>query len=517
MKRIFPILLIASFFSLTACSDWLEVLPNNEQVTGKYWKSKEDVEAVLASGYLYMRESVPTLIRWGELRGGTLYSNNNDDTPLQDFNMVPTEPICDYSVFYKIINMANSVLKYAPAVKDIDDTYHEAVMRSHLVEAYFLRAFSYFQLVRNYQEVPLVLEAYVTDEASYVLAKSDEATIVDQIKDDLLNALASGAAKETFEETWQTKGRATKWALYALMADVCLWDEDYDRCIAYSDSILTATAAFRPVFMQDPLRWFEMFYPGNSNESILELNWDNQTYGQRNNFGSYFALDAAARLKFTETAMQDFKDETALVMATDPTLDGRWGRTLMATYVHTSATPADYDKSAYYFVWKYKGTDVADRDNMRNAEDANFILYRVAEIMLMKAEALVMKGEGHWDAALAIINQLRTRASLPALVVTTSEVDELDMLMHVLHERQMEFVAEGKRWYDLLRFGRLQEYKYKEQFINLVVTSNQTTNPQWIRSVLKNEHAWFMPIPYSETQVNPLLKQNPYYANESTN
>ncbi len=93
MKRIFPILLIASFFSLTACSDWLEVLPNNEQVTGKYWKSKEDVEAVLASGYLYMRESVPTLIRWGELRGGTLYSNNNDDTPLQDFNMVPTEPI----------------------------------------------------------------------------------------------------------------------------------------------------------------------------------------------------------------------------------------------------------------------------------------------------------------------------------------------------------------------------------------------------------------------------------------
>lgn len=501
--------------TLAACNDWLEVLPNNEQVTGKYWKSKEDVEAVLTSGYLYMRESVPTMIRWGELRGGTLYSNNGADVPLQDFNMESTASICDYSVFYKIINMANSVLKYAPAVRDLDETYFEPVMKSHLVEAYFMRAFSYFQLVRNYGEIPLVLEAFVNDDASYTLAKSDEATIVAQIKADILTSLQSGAAKETYEEAWQTKGRATKWALYALMADVCLWDEDYDNCIAYSDSILKATASFRPVFMQDPLRWFDMFYPGNSNESIMELNWDNQTYGQKNNFGSYFSLDAGARLKYTETAMQAFKDETALVMTTDPTLDGRLGRTYMGSYVHSSTVVGDYDKANYFFVWKYKGTDVVDRENVRNADDANFILYRVAEVMLMKAEALIMKGQAHWDAALTIINQIRTRSSLPALVVETTEVDELDMLMLVMHERQMEFAGEGKRWYDLLRFGRLQQYKYKEQFINLVVEANQTTNPQWLRSVLKNEYAWYMPIPYSDLQVNPLLKQNPYYSTET--
>lgn len=267
--------------------------------------------------------------------------------------------------------------------------------------------------------------------------------------------------------------------------------------------------------MQDPLRWFDMFYPGNSNESIMELNWDNQTYGQKNNFGSYFSLDAGARLKYTETAMQAFKDETALVMTTDPTLDGRLGRTYMGSYVHSSTVVGDYDKANYFFVWKYKGTDVVDRENVRNSDDANFILYRVAEVMLMKAEALIMKGQAHWDAALTIINQIRTRSSLPALVVETTEVDELDMLMLVMHERQMEFAGEGKRWYDLLRFGRLQQYKYKEQFINLVVEANQTTNPQWLRSVLKNEYAWYMPIPYSDLQVNPLLKQNPYYSTET--
>lgn len=511
MKRYLYPLLIALMTTLVSCNDWLEVLPNNEQVTGKYWKSKEDVEAVLSSGYLYMRQAVPKMILWGELRGGTLYSNNGADIPLQDFNLLPTDGICDYGVFYKVINMANSVLKYAPGVRNIDQTYFQPVLNAHLVEAYFLRAFSYFQLVRNYKEVPLVLEAYVNDDASYTIAKSDEATIIAQIKADILTALGSGAAKETYEETWQTKGRATKWSLYALMADVCLWNEDYDACIAYCDSILTATAAFRPVFMQDPLRWFELFYPGNSNESILEINWDNQTYGQSNNFGGYFALDQGSRLKFTETARKAFEEETRLVMTTDPTLDGRWGRTLMATYVHPGTNPTDYDKATYYFVWKYKGTDVADRENLRNAEDANFILYRVAEVMLMKAEALVMKGPAYWDDALALINQIRVRASIPPLVVETSETDELDMLMRVLYERQMEFAAEGKRWYDLLRLGRLQQGKYKQQFIDLVVEANQTTNPQWIRSVLRNEYAWYMPLPYSDIENNPLLEQNPYY------
>ena len=67
-------LLLVSTLLLSSCSDWLDILPNNEQVTDNYWKSKEDVEAVIASGYYYMREAVPTFISWGEVRGGTIFS-----------------------------------------------------------------------------------------------------------------------------------------------------------------------------------------------------------------------------------------------------------------------------------------------------------------------------------------------------------------------------------------------------------------------------------------------------------
>ena len=128
---------MAATLSTTSCNDWLDVLPNNEQVTDDYWKSKEDVEAVIASGYYYMRQCVPTFIKWGELRGGSIYTINTGDAKLQDFNMTSSHSLCDWSNVYKVIGMANSVILYAPGVSD--DTYYDAIRNSHLAEAYFQR------------------------------------------------------------------------------------------------------------------------------------------------------------------------------------------------------------------------------------------------------------------------------------------------------------------------------------------------------------------------------------------
>lgn len=131
-------------------------------------------------------------------------------------------------------------------------------MNSHLSEAYFLRGLCHFYLVRNFKEAPIVTEPYVDDSAPYDIAKSSEEDIIAQIKSDIQTALDTGAAKEFFEDDkWEgaSKGRATKWALYALMADVCLWSEDYDGCIEYANQLINATASRRPVFMAVPEQW----------------------------------------------------------------------------------------------------------------------------------------------------------------------------------------------------------------------------------------------------------------------
>ncbi len=506
--------------STTSCNDWLDVLPNNEQVTDDYWKSKEDVEAVIASGYYYLRQSVPTLIKWGELRGGAIYTNSTGDAKLQDFNMTPTNSLCDWSNIYKVIGMANSVILYAPDVKD--DTYYPAILNSHLAEAYFLRAYCYLTLVKNFREVPLVLQAYVNDNASFDLAKSSEQEIIAQIKDDVKAALATGAAKGTYEEEWATKGRATKWALYALMADACLWSEDYDQCIEYCDLILNANDAFRPVFMTNTNDWYTMFYPGNSNESIFELNWD-YSQNQTNNFNSLFTLTVSTPLRPTTRATEMMKQETQSLKDAGLTEDGRMGRMLMATYVPDNGQVLGWAQSNQYYIWKYYGTDVPDiTGGARAHQDANFIIYRVAEILMMKAAALTMKGQASWMEAVNLINRVRARAALaPFKDIDTAsadapaqiaQLDEITLLEEILNQKEMEFMAEGKRWYDLLWFGRIGGNKYKNQFIDLVIEGNQTTNLQWIQSVLQDQNAWYMPIPQADIEHNKLLEQNPYYS-----
>lgn len=495
---------------LTSCNDWLDILPNNEQVTDDYWKSKEDVEAVIASGYYYMRQAVPTIIKWGELRGGALYTQNSSESKLQDFNILSTNAICDWSAIYKIIGMANSVILYAPGVKD--NTYYDAIRNSHLAEAYFMRAYCYLLLVKNYKEVPLVLSAYVNDRASFDLAKSSEAEIIAQIKEDVKTALATGAAKGTYEEDWATKGRATKWALYALMADACLWSEDYDQCIEYCDLILNAKDNFRPAFMSNTNDWYTMFYPGNSNESIFELNWD-YSQGQTNNFASLFTLSASSPLRPTAEAVDKMKAETTSLKEGGVTEEGRMGRMLLATYVPEGSTLTTWPTSNQYYIWKYYGTDVQDiTGGARPYQDANFIIYRVAEVMLMKAQALTMKGESSWAEAVALVNKIRNRAGLANYDKSLSELDELTLLEEILDQKEMEFMAEAKRWYDLLWLGRIGSSKYKTQFIAKVLLGNQTTNQQWILSVLQDSNAWYMPLPQADIEHNKLLEQNPYYS-----
>lgn len=148
--------LLLTFCSLLAilcssCNDWLEVYPVNEQVTPRFWQSKEDVEAVLASGYNTLRSQVAgCLVDWGELRGGSIVSRSNSNRQkMQQFKLTSDNKLCSWAGMYQVINYVNSVIHYAPEVQGKDETYLTAYMNAHLVEARFLRALTYFYLVRT--------------------------------------------------------------------------------------------------------------------------------------------------------------------------------------------------------------------------------------------------------------------------------------------------------------------------------------------------------------------------------
>ena len=157
-------------------------------------------------------------------------------------------------------------------------------------------------------------------------------------------------------------------------------------------------------------------------------------------------------------------------------------------------------------------TDPTNPDAIRLKDDANWIIYRMADVMLMKAEALIWKGKENWQEAVDIINQIRTRANLPEKTIAIDEEDESSMMEnYLLPERNIELAAEGKRWYDMIRYAKSKNYAHKSAFIALVQQYNTTANASWIRSVLQNEYAWYLPIHADEIENNTLLVQNPYY------
>jgi hypothetical protein len=565
MKHTFKFITVCGLLSVsalfsTSCNDWLDLLPNNEQVTDNYWQSKEDVESVLASGYYYMRNAVPQMLLWGELRGGTLFNNSTTDEAgkIQDFDAVESNSQVKYSTFYQIINMANSVLMYAPGVQNEDDTYYASVLNSHLCEAYFQRAFAYSILVKNYKEVPLILEAYVNDDAEFNLPKSSETQIIEQIKADCEAALATGAAKSNYEEEWETKGRATKWAIYALLADITLWNHEYDLCIQYCNELIDASDALRPVFISEMTNWYSIFNPGNSNESIFELNWNYATEGTNNNFASRFAFGnlvsaSTGNYNISPTAVEKMRQECTSALANHPelTYNDHVGRSIFCTWVPGVSTdaPSRYATSQNYYVWKYRGQELANIESVRlsTGNDANFILYRMADVYLMKAEALVMKGQSSWRAAIELINKVRVRAGLSEYLDLTSStandeieaLDELTLLTEVMDQREMEFVGEAKRWYDLLRMARYDSdfapsqtvedtegqtygtyknvtgqdvYEYKQKVIQTICEYNTQISSMQLQSILQNSWAWYLPLPLSDIETNDNLKQNPYYA-----
>lgn len=501
MKRICVYVVLVALLC-SGCNKWMEVLPKQEQVTPNFWKSKEDVEAVLGASYLRLRNSVSTLINWGELRAGSVYAFSGLNLrKLQNFQTTPLDDISDWATLYEVIGMANSVIKYAPDVLQKDETYLDIVMESHLTEAYFLRALAHFYLVRNFKDVPIVTEPYVDDSAPFDIGKSMEREVIEQIKGDIRTALGSGAAKGFFDiPDWPgaSKGRATKWALYALMVDVCLWSEDYLTCTAYADSLIHATEARRPAFMTVREQWFEMFYPGNSNESIFEINWSGEGgLGQTDGSPSgIFSTAADATYQYSQSMAERLYAETE-----QGSVRAEWG-----AYVDLLNTGR-----REFRVWKYLGMGFSDPAAIRPFMDANWIVYRMADIMLMKAEALIWQGQSNYAEALALMNQVRVRAGLPELALFPESAEEEEMLNALFNERDMELAAEGKRWYDLLRFARTANNKYKAQVIDMIVEENETGNEQWIRSVLANDYAWYLPILEDELIANPLLTQNPYY------
>ncbi len=468
----------------SSCEEWLNLIPPDGLVRDEYWQSKEDIQTSLMGAYSAFAQMDGTLFILGELRGDLVTYDANLSSDYRDImngNIYPDNVLSDWSKFYTIINFCNSILKYAPLVQQIDPTYTDYQRKGFEAEAIFLRSLAYFYLVRTFRDVPLVLEASESDNAKFFLPVSPASKVLAQIKADLI--VARQGVTEDYGSLQKNKGRASKAAINALLADICLWNFEYEDCISFAEAVESEN-----LFILPSSHWFENFYPGNSLESIFEFQFDaslgqsnhtyTMTYVQRNYLASKTALE------FLDPAIsKEIIRGDGSIRMTDSK------------------------------IWKYAGA-AGDGRTLRTgtaSTSGNFIIYRMSDVLLMKAEALSQIER--YDEALTIVNDIRNnRLMLPVQPAYSPETFE-DI---ILEERAHELAFEGKRWFDLLRMGRRNNFQRKGKLIEYIIQNVPSTQRLLLSIKLTNPGGWYLPIQADELNRNYNLVQNPYYAGYDT-
>lgn len=469
-----------------SCSDWLELEPPSSLVREEFWKTKEDVESVLMAAYSSFAGMDGTLFIMGEVRADMLEGEQNqawNQQLLMENNIYPDNGITNWSNFYKIINYTNEVIKNATEVQKIDDTFTDFQRQGFEAEAYFLRSLAYFYLVRLYKDVPLVLEPSETDAADFYKEKSSDEEVLNQIVSDL-EANIDFAPSGSFETIGENKGRASKAAFNALLADIALWRFNYEKVIQHVQQI----EANPEIELMPSPRWFENFYPGNTLESIFEFQFNTQL-GQSNSTYN-LTINTSRQYSPSQKALEmlSFEYSNELVRGQESSI--------------AEVLPDEF------IVWKYVGL-APDGQSVRPSivqGSANWIVYRFADVLLMKAEALSQLGR--YNEARNIIEEIRTRADVPMIPIADNPVAFEDA---ILAERALEFSYEGKRWFDLLRMGRRNNYARKDKLIEIIVSNVPSTQKRILAAKLTNPLGWYLPIYEGEIEDNKNLVQNPYY------
>jgi hypothetical protein len=124
----------------------------------------------------------------------------------------------------------------------------------------------------------------------------------------------------------------------------------------------------------------------------------------------------------------------------------------------------------------------------------------------MKAEALSQLSR--FSEASDLLNEIRFRANVVPVGLPNSAIAFEDA---ILDERALELAFEGKRWFDLLRMGRRNNYARKEKLVELIIKNVPSTQKRILSAKLTNPLGWYLPIAKSEIERNKNLVQNPYY------
>ncbi|MCR5395213.1 MAG: RagB/SusD family nutrient uptake outer membrane protein [Bacteroidales bacterium] len=548
---------------LASCDDFLELKPLSEIVFDNYWEKKADVESTVNSCYSGMLEGdfLKRIFIWGDLRSDDIvYTKSGNDINIQQIieeNILETNPYLTWTSLYQVINRCNTVIKYAPVVAERDPNYTDSDLRSNIAEVTWIRSLCYFYLARTFRDVPYVTTPSESDddiERDYCIAPTPFNQLLQQLVTDLeavrydaLRYYPPRLSSDYRATNDYNTSRVTQTAFAALLADIYLWTGDYQSCLDNTKQVIdfkanlyhetkeeipSYVADIKLVNDQYPLiqenntggttvghAYSTIFGEGNSFESVFELYCQGLS-GQNPIVQTFFydvdKSSVGLCTSYSDLTTSSFTDANPYFKYTDC----RFCEYFPIPVPETSVRIRKYvNYSVSYTYPTQTGTAPTVSTAMLSSNNLNWIIYRLTDVMLMRAEALVeLGGEANLAEAFQLVSAVYNRANnlsegSAQCLKADKYSDQTAMRQLVRDERHRELMFEGKRWYDLVRYA-LREGR-NDQLISVVLPKQQK-NANRIRIQLQQPDALFWPYHDRELDVNSNLVQNSAYITNET-
>ena len=453
--------------TLVSCKKWVDYNPKDDyKITDlEYLKSESDYRALGIATYSplqWLNQIVPIgdIASDNSVSGGESASDTRSLQDIDDFTTYPINAfITDlWQSAYEGINRVNYMQQYKasnPAGVAINFAGKDALYG----EAYFLRAYYYFTLVKMYGDVPLFTDRRLTYTDSKTLKRAPKADVYKQIEADLTSAIS------VLPTTQIDKGRVTKYAAQALLGKVFLYQNKYDAAAAMLDNVINSNAFtlvsnFASIFLlsgeNGPESVFEIQY---SNASAT-YDWAHTTRGQGN-----LSVQQCGVRNLNGSAAMPYSNGWSFNLPTKSLQnaflagDQRKDATCFDIAAYALANPS---YNITYQIAPYRNTGLYNQKYQpRKGESSgqielnysnNFRTIRFADVLLMASEAYNKAATPNDAKAQNYLNKVRQRAFSDLLHNVTTNGSML--YDDILNERRLELAMEGERYFDLIRTGR---------------------------------------------------------------
>lgn len=500
MKNYIYILILT--FTLAACESELNSTSPSELTTAGFWDTEEGARTAHTGLYANLRSSASNLWLLGEIRsdiwGGRTFESPSNESLIRSDITVATAPFGGWAGLYTRIHRINDFLVNTPNVNFVKDTDKNHI----LAQAYGLRAFYYYTLLKTWGGVPIILEPIEeVDPASLSKPRATEAEVMAQIKADIEASLSTFGSDNSYWEG--NKNFWSKAATLALKGDVYIWSgnlmgggaADFETAKSALQQIASLGVNLEPKFSD----LWGVENEGNS-EFIFAIqykqdeasNFYNSHTGRSTEINPTFNDDGNSMSDFIIAGANRYGPSEKTLLLLDDNADNRKDATYINLYVDDNGGLGypSYTESAYFgaVLNKFLGQVVGSERIFEN----DVPVYRYADVILLLAEAKNLLNEDPSSE----INQIRERAygeNYDPLVHGYINSSQTENTNAILTERYKEFVGEGKRWWDLRRAGA-----------SFVFNNVSFLSPG-------DEHKLLLPITTDMIGRNPSLEQTPGY------